>query len=164
MEAGNLGLKQDMKYKIMNKVHPYIVLIMRIILGLVFIIASYDKLLDPHKFARDISNYHFIPFGLENFVAIILPWIEFFIGAGLILGIMVEGSAFTTGVLLIMFNFLVIQAMIRGFNIECGCGLKDGEVIGLQKLIENFTLLLFSYIIFIKKNRVFEIYPKTTLS
>lgn len=148
----------------MNKVHPYITLLMRIILGLVFIVASYDKLLNPQQFARDISNYHLIPFGLENFVAIILPWIELFIGTSLIIGIMVEGSAIATGVLLIMFNFLVFQAMVRGFNIECGCGLKEGEIVGVQKLIENFTLLIFSYIIFINKKRIFEFYPKSTLS
>jgi putative oxidoreductase len=153
-----------MKFKNMNKVHPYIILFMRIVLGLVFIAASYDKLLNPQQFARDISNYHFIPFGLENFVAIILPWIELFIGTSLILGIMIDGSVLTTGVLLIMFNFLVFQAMIRGFNIECGCGLKEGEMVGVQKLIENFTLLIFSYTIFINKKRIFEFYPKTTLS
>ena len=153
-----------MKFKNMNKVHPYIILFMRIVLGLVFIAASYDKLLNPQQFARDISNYHFIPFGLENFVAIILPWIELFIGTSLILGVMIDGSVLTTGVLLIMFNFLVFQAMIRGFNIECGCGLKEGEMVGVQKLIENFTLLIFSYTIFINKKRIFEFYPKTTLS
>ena len=70
---------------------------------------DYDKLLNPQQFARDISNYHLIPFGLENFVAIILPWIELFIGTSLIIGIMVEGSAIATGVLLIMFNFLVFK-------------------------------------------------------
>ena len=26
-------------------------------------LASYDKILDPWNFAREISNYHFIPFG-----------------------------------------------------------------------------------------------------
>ena len=148
----------------MNKVHPYITLLMRIILGLVFIVASYDKLLNPQQFARDISNYHLIPFGLENFVAIILPWIELFIGTSLIIGIMVEGSAIATGVLLIMFNFLVFQAMVRGFNIECGCGLKEGEIVGVQKLIENFTLLIFFLYNFYQKKRIFEFYPKSTLS
>jgi uncharacterized membrane protein YphA (DoxX/SURF4 family) len=148
----------------MNKVNPYIILSMRIITGMVFIIASYDKLLDPEQFSRDISNYHFIPFGLENIVAIVLPWIELFIGLGLIFGIMIDGSALISGILLIMFNFLVIQAMLRGFNIECGCGLKEGEMIGFQKLAENFTLLLISFMIFSSKVRIFEFYPKLPLS
>ncbi|MDB9853752.1 DoxX family membrane protein [Candidatus Marinimicrobia bacterium] len=148
----------------MNKIHPVIVLCMRVVLGIVFLVASYQKILDPQQFAREISNYHFIPLGLENVVAIILPWIEVFIGLGLILGIMIDGSSLISGVLLIMFNLLVIQAMIRGFNIECGCGLKEGQMVGWQKLMENMTLLITSYIIFNQKNRSFQLSPKTSLS
>ena len=85
-----------------------------------------------------------MPFGLENTVAIFLPWLEFFIGSALILGIMVDGSIIICSALLIMFNLLVAQAMIRGFNIECGCGLKEGQLVGSQKAnSENFTFLGF---------------------
>ena len=44
----------------MNKIHPVLILVIRILLGLIFIYASYDKILDPGKFARDISNYHVV--------------------------------------------------------------------------------------------------------
>jgi len=63
----------------------YLIVVVRILLGAVFLWASLDKIIDPSKFARDISNYHIIPFGLENIIAIVLPWLEFFIGSGLIL-------------------------------------------------------------------------------
>ena len=66
----------------MNKIHPVFILIMRFLLGFIFIYASYEKILDPAKFARDISNYHVVPFGLENTIAIILPWLELIIGLG----------------------------------------------------------------------------------
>jgi uncharacterized membrane protein YphA (DoxX/SURF4 family) len=163
-EGGRCGQNQATRYKKMNKIHPVIVLCMRVVLGIVFLVASYQKILDPQQFAREISNYHFIPLGLENVVAIILPWIEVFIGLGLIFGIMIDGSSLISGVLLIMFNLLVIQAMIRGFNIECGCGLKEGQMVGWQKLMENMTLLITSYIIFNQKNRSFQLSPKTSLS
>ena len=68
----------------MIKTYPYIVVLIRFIVGGVFIVASYDKILDPGNFARKISNYHVIPLGLENAIAIILPWVELFIGIGLI--------------------------------------------------------------------------------
>ena len=42
----------------MNKINPYLILLIRCLLGLVFVYASYDKILDPGKFARDIANYH----------------------------------------------------------------------------------------------------------
>ena len=148
----------------MNYLKNYSILILRIIVGSVFLWASLSKIIDPAKFAREISNYHVMPFGLENTVAIFLPWLEFFIGSALILGIMVDGSVILCSVLLIMFNMLVAQAMVRGFNIECGCGLKEGEMVGFQKLFENFTFLGFCVLVYIRKSKFLEIFPKTELS
>ena len=148
----------------MNYLKNYSILILRIIVGSVFLWASLSKIIDPAKFAREISNYHVMPFGLENTVAIFLPWLEFFIGSALILGIMVDGSVILCSALLIMFNMLVAQAMVRGFNIECGCGLKEGEMVGFQKLFENFTFLGFCVLVFIRKSKFLEIFPKTELS
>ena len=145
---------------IMNKIYPVFIYTMRLVLGIVFIYASYDKILDPSKFARDISNYHFVPFGLENTVAIILPWLELFIGIGIVLGIYIDGNTLLSAFLLLLFNFLIFQAMVRGFNIECGCGLKEGELVGWRKLIENFTLFGGACLILLSKKRIFEFYPR----
>ena len=148
----------------MNRLNEYLVVIIRMILGIIFLWASFDKIIDPAQFARSISNYHILPLGLENSVAIILPWLEFFIGSGLILGIMVDGATIITSFLLIIFNIMITQAIMRGFNIDCGCGLKDGQLVGIEKVLENFVLLGGSYILFIRKNRLLEICPKTKLS
>ena len=148
----------------MNKINPYLILLIRCLLGLVFVYASYDKILDPGKFARDIANYHIVPFGLENSIAIILPWLELLIGAGIILGIFLDGSVVLSGSFLILFIVKIFQAMMRGFNIECGCGLKEGEMVGWSKILENIVFLGASYIVFYSRNRVLEIYPKTPLS
>ena len=101
----------------MNKIHPWLILVIRILLGIIFLYASYDKIMDPGKFARSIANYHIVPFGLENSIAIILPWLELFIGVGLIAGIMVDGAAGITGSLLVIFILLILLAILRGFNI-----------------------------------------------
>ena len=148
----------------MNKIHPIFIIIIRVILGCIFVYASYDKILDPGKFARDIANYHIIPFGFENSIAIILPWLELFIGFGLIAGIMVDGSAVISGGLLIIFIAFILQAILRGFNIECGCGLKEGEMVGWSKILENIVFLGASCLVFQQKNRILEFYPKTPLS
>ena len=140
----------------MTKLYPIFIVITRILLGLIFIVASIDKILDPAGFARDIWNYHFVPFGLENIIAIILPWLELFIGLGLILGIMVDGSSVISGILLILFIILIFQATIRGFNIDCGCGLKEGELVGWRKIFEDFIFLLGAYFVWKRKVKVFE--------
>ena len=92
----------------MNK---YLTLFFRIVVGAIFLWASFDKIIDPAKFARDISNYHIVPLGLENTIALVLPWLEFFIGTGLIIGIMVDGSIIISSVLLITFNIMIAQAL-----------------------------------------------------
>jgi len=143
----------------MKSINPYMNFLVRMIIGAVFIWASYDKIIDPEKFSREISNYHIVPFGLENTIAIILPWIELIIGIGLIVGFYIDANTLITGCLIIIFNILIFQAMVRGFNIECGCGLKEGQMVGYGKLFENFLLLLGCIFIFIVKDRT--IYAKS---
>ena len=138
----------------MNKIYPYMDVLIRFIIGGVFIWASYDKIIDPSKFSREISNYHIVPFGLENSIAIILPWLELIIGIGLITGIYINANSLIVGILLIVFNILVFQAMSRGFNIECGCGLKEGQMVGYGKLFENFLLLVGCIFVFKTKNHI----------
>lgn len=147
----------------MNRVHPLLILMIRFLLGAIFIYASYDKILDPAKFARDISNYHIIPFGLENTIAIILPWLELIIGLGIVFGVCIDANVFISGGLLISFIILILQAILRGFDIECGCGLKDGDMVGWSKIIENFLFIGACYIIHESKARMLEFYPKSSL-
>ena len=148
----------------MKNLNKYFIICMRLILGTVFLWASFDKILDPASFAKNISNYHVVPFGLENTIAIILPWLEFLIGTGMILGIMVDGSIMISSFLLLLFNILIAQAIIRGFNIECGCGLKEGQMVGIEKILENFVLLGIAFILSFREQKIFELFPKTNLS
>ena len=143
--------------KILNK---YFIIFIRLILGAVFLWASFDKIIDPASFAKNISNYHVVPFGLENTIAIILPWLELIIGLGIIIGVCINASVFISGGLLIVFIILIAQAILRGFNIDCGCGLKEGEVVGWSKIIENFLFLGACYIVHESKSRLLEFYPK----
>ena len=148
----------------MNKFYPWLIVLIRVLIGVIFIYASYDKVLDPGKFARDIANYHIIPFGLENLIAIILPWLELFIGIGLIAGLMVDGSSMISGGLMTIFILFILQATLRGFNIECGCGLKEGEMVGWNKILENLVFLGASYLVWQRQQKLFEFFPKTPLS
>ena len=148
----------------MNKFHPWLIVIIRILLGIIFIYASYDKILDPGKFARDIANYHLIPMGFENLIALIIPWLELFRGIGLVAGLMVDGASMISGGLMALFILFIFQATLRGFNIECGCGLKEGEMVGWNKILENIVFLGASYLVWQRQQKLFELFPKTPLS
>ncbi|NOZ03937.1 MAG: DoxX family membrane protein [FCB group bacterium] len=137
-----------------------LILLFRIIIGGVLIYASITKIADPAVFARDIGNYHFLPFGLENLMALILPWVELLAGIGLILGVMVDGSALLSMGMMAVFIIAIAQAILRGYDIECGCGLKEGQMVGLDKLIEDTVYFILSWLIYKRSNRRFELYPK----
>ena len=137
-----------------------IVLLARLLIGGIMIYASIDKILDPSSFASSIDNYHMIPLGLENIMAIALPWMEFAIGVCLVLGIFIDGAALLTIFIMSIFIFAITYAIINGYNIECGCGLKPGELVGFQKIIEDLTYIILSLYILKRKHRKFELYPK----
>jgi len=137
-----------------------IVLISRLLIGGILIYASVNKISDPGGFARAIDNYHLIPFGIENSMAIVLPWVELIVGICLIFGIFIDGAAFLVMVMMIVFIVAITFAILSGYNIECGCGLKPGELVGIQKLIEDLTYLILAWMILKRPNNRFELYPK----
>lgn len=137
-----------------------IVLIARLLIGGILIYASFNKIVDPGGFAKAIANYHLIPFGLENIMAIILPWLELIIGLCLIIGVFIDGAAFLVIIMMIVFISAITYAILNGYNIECGCGLKPGELIGIQKIIEDITYLILAWMILKRPNHRFELYPK----
>jgi len=147
----------------MNKYYGHFFLIIRLLLGGMWVWASLDKIQDPAQFSRDIANYHVMPFGLENLSAIVVPWLELLIGIGLIIGVMVDGAALISFSLMLLFIVLISQAILRGFNIECGCGLKEGQLVGWEKILENIVFLGASYLVLIRPKNLLELFPKTSL-
>ena len=128
--------------------HKYFLLTIRIIVGFVFIFAAVSKISEPEEFARAISNYKLLPICLINILAIALPWIEICTGILLVFGISVkENSAILSGLLLV-FIIAIAISLARGLNIDCGCfGTTGGTKVGIQKLLENFGLLLLGLIL-----------------
>ena len=66
--------------------------------------ASYEKILDPIGFSKNIHNYHVTPVFIENIVALVLPWLELIIGLFLIFGLFLEGTISITISLLVFFS------------------------------------------------------------
>lgn len=93
----------------------------RVFLGAVFLYASFDKILHPAAFADVIVNYQILPDMLTNLAAVILPWLEFFIGLALVFGIWMPGAVCLSNLLLIVFIGALAFNLARGLNIHCGC-------------------------------------------
>jgi len=124
-----------MIFKLLN--NKYLLLIIRLFLGFVFIYAAVTKISEPEGFSQAIYNYKLLPLFLVNILAIILPWIELITGVLLIFGISVkENSAILNG-LLIIFIIAIVISLFRGLDINCGCfGTVDGSKVGLIKILD----------------------------
>jgi uncharacterized membrane protein YphA (DoxX/SURF4 family) len=99
------------------------------------VLAGALKIADPAKFALDIANYRIAPRELINLVAILLPWIELTAGAFVLAGVWLRTSALVLSSLTILFFAIIVSALARGLNIECGCfGTVGGRHVGLVNL------------------------------
>lgn len=126
------------------KVWSWLEWAIRLGIGFLFIYASIDKVLYPEKFAVVIYNYRILPYELVNLVAILVPWLEIAIGVTLILGIWLETSAFLLSGLTLGFTILIISAIVRGLNIECGCFTlsETGSLVSWRRVAEDLLILV----------------------
>jgi putative oxidoreductase len=100
---------------------PYLSLLFRLVLGVLFFYAGFVKIADPLGFALALYNYHILPAWMINPLAICLPWVEVVIGASLLVGIMIPGGALVVTGMLAIFAVAIGISLIRGLDIACGC-------------------------------------------
>lgn len=122
----------------------YTALVLRICVGCFFIYASMSKIPYPAQFAEATANYRLVPYWLLNLGAVILPWVEFVCGLFLVIGFMSRASAILIGLMIILFNSMLLINMYWGAPITCGCYDTVGEPIGWKKIIENAVMLIFT--------------------
>lgn len=101
--------------------NDYVTMFSRLLVGVVFIVASLYKIADSGAFAKSIWYYHLVPGHYINLIAIVLPWLEIFCGVALILGIFYRGSVLWTNVLTIVFIAALASTIARNLSIDCGC-------------------------------------------
>jgi putative oxidoreductase len=140
--------------KLLN--NPYLSLSARLIVGVIFLIASITKIANPETFAMEIGRYNLMPDCTLNIFALILPWVELITSLFLIAGIRLRASSIITAAMLLMFIGAVGLALFQGLNIECGCHTQlTSNTVGPRKIIENsIFFILTMYIFFFPVNKL----------
>lgn len=127
---------------------PRMIWTLRFLLGLVFLHASVGKILDPKSFAENLMAYQiFESPQLIKYVAVTLPWVEWFCGIFLLLGIFVRSVAVLASTLLLVFVLAMISALLRGLEINCGCFGSATETIGPLSLLRDSLFLGISLLV-----------------
>ena len=119
--------------------------VIRVILGVIFIYASYDKILHPKAFAEVVYNYQILPDKLINLTAIFLPWFEIMIGVFLIVGFWMPGTVIWCNTLLVIYIGALGFNLARGLDINCGCfSTTKGGSVSIEHILWDAVFLSLS--------------------
>jgi uncharacterized membrane protein YphA (DoxX/SURF4 family) len=125
-----------------HKIAEWVFLIVRLTLGVIFIVSSIPKLRQPYDFLASVYGYKLVSPQIGLVVAMILPWLELFVGICLVGGIFVSGAILASIVMCAMFSFVLISALWRGLSISCGCFNPSGAGIICYWTVSRALLLL----------------------
>lgn len=123
-------------------------LVLRYVLGFVFVYAAIEKIAIPEEFAKAIMNYRILPLATVNLAAIVIPWIELLAGLGLIAGVSIRSNAVLILSMLVVFSIAIVIALVRGLDISCGCfGTASASKVGWARLGEDIAMIIGAWIV-----------------
>jgi len=94
---------------------------LRIIIGSIFIYASFDKIIHPDRFAEIVMDYKILPLGLVNISAIWLPFLELLLGLLIIKGTWIRPCSLLLIGICLLFIGGISYSLAKGINLNCGC-------------------------------------------
>lgn len=129
---------------------PGFTLVVRLVLGCMFLYSSLPKIRQPYDFLSSVYNYELVGPKLGLLVAMVLPWVELFVGICLIGGIFVSGALLVCIAMGAMFSFAVGSALHRELNISCGCfSASSTEQVSYTTLIRALVIMLISAVAYL---------------
>lgn len=95
----------------------------RLLIGIVFFVSGLHKTLEPYQnFQYVIQGYSLVPIWAEMYVAMVLPWVELFVGIFILLGLWLRLSLIAAAIFFMTFVITIGQALLRKIPLdECGC-------------------------------------------
>ena len=143
-------------------------LVVRLIIGSLFVWMGWQKIKEPVTFLKLMRQYSIFDeqsgYFLMNFVAVVLPWVEVVCGLVLLSGVALRGAGLTAAAMLVVFTPMILMRGMELFNegaastfcgvkFDCGCG--AGEVFVCRKLLENGALLFGAVVVLFARTRKF---------
>ena len=124
------------------KSRPALLLVLRLVLGAVFLYAAYTKLSQSWLlFALSIDSYQMLPEWAVLAVARTLPWTELALGVLLLSGWKLRYVSICAATMLLLFFSVMVYQYAGGTGIDCGC-FGVGEALSAKTLARDGALLL----------------------
>lgn len=128
--------------------------VLRIVLGAVFIYAAYTKLRQSWLlFALSIDSYQMLPEWAVYTLARTLPLFELALGVLLIAGVAVRYLSIAAAAILALFFSVMVVSYFRGAGIDCGC-FGVGEPLSARTLARDGVLLAVAIVLVVLSWRV----------
>jgi len=122
--------------------HWVVLLILRLGMAALFIAACLPKIMKPDQFIVAVHNYRVLPQVLVTPFALTLPWVELMAGLLLLAGFWTRPAALVSSLMYLAFAIAVSSAVIRGFDIGCGCFAAEGaKPITFWYILRDLSLL-----------------------
>ena len=122
--------------------------VLRMALGMVFLVAAWDKIVDPMAFAKIIRNYQILPDMAVSAVALTLPWIEVVVGMCLLTGFAARGAALSCCLMMAVFLSAMAWAQHKGIATQCGCfTTKADDSISMATFIRDGSIMALALLV-----------------
>lgn len=130
-----------------------ILTVLRVALGVLFLISSISKLQHPDLFVDAVQNYHMLPVGLGDLFGTVLPWVELSVGFCLVLGIFPTFAAIVSILMTLSFVVANVASFFKDVGEACGC---LGSLINMShttSLVVDFVMLSVSGLLIYQRKR-----------
>lgn len=136
------GMQLDTRWK--RVVSKVLARLLEIVLGGWFLLNGLSKSTESGAkyFVGMLLNYRLMPEALVGIVAAGLPTMEFLAGLLLVLGVKRRSCILLVMPLLSIFMVVMAVTLLRGLNIECGCGLFMFKKVSWGKVLFNSFFLV----------------------
>ncbi|MDB5094639.1 MAG: DoxX [Candidatus Eremiobacteraeota bacterium] len=126
----------------------WVVLVLRIALGAIFLFAGAAKVGHADVFAAQIAGFRLLPQPLVAPLALALPYLEILLGGYLVVGLFTRTAAWFAVALFAVFDLAVASAVVRGMTVSCGCfGPSDMTVTTWAEVARDAVFVLLAVIV-----------------